>query len=179
MEVISRFTAPIAAKAQTRALHCGGAEHRESRSLPKRRLSKTSPDGRTVTSTESPILGPGYDPGSFFDEMFEAPGCARPHYLVLHEHLSGLDARTFDERRRAADVAFLHRGITFTVYSEDVGVERIFPFDLVPRVIPITEWMRLERGLAQRVLALNMSLADVYHGPVSYTHLTLPTILRV
>ena len=60
-------------------------------------------------------------------------------------------------------MAFLHRGITFTVYSEDEGVERIFPFDLVPRIIPRSEWDRLERGLAQRVLALNHFLGDIYH----------------
>ena len=117
-----------------------------------------------MTSPHEALLGPRYDPGTFFDEMFEAPGRARPHYRVLHEHLSGLDARTFDESRRAADVAFLHRGITFTVYSQDEGIERIFPFDLVPRIIPRTEWERLERGLAQRVAALNLFLGDLYHG---------------
>ena len=110
------------------------------------------------------ILGPDYDVGTFFDEMFEARGLARPHYRLLSDSLAGLDMRTFDERRRAADVTFLHRGITFTVYSQDEGIERIFPFDLVPRIIPRTEWERLERGLAQRVLALNHFLADIYHG---------------
>ncbi len=117
-----------------------------------------------MTPPASAILGQGYDPGTFFDEMFEAPGLPRPHYRVLHEHLSSLDARTFDERRRAADVAFLHRGITFTVYSQDEGIERIFPFDLVPRIIPRREWERLERGLVQRVAALNLFLADIYHA---------------
>jgi uncharacterized circularly permuted ATP-grasp superfamily protein len=117
-----------------------------------------------MTPPTSAILGRGYDPGTFFDEMFEAPGRPRPHYRVLHEHLTGLDARTFDERRRAADVAFLHRGITFTVYSQDEGIERIFPFDLVPRIIPRREWERLERGLSQRVAALNLFLADLYHA---------------
>lgn len=117
-----------------------------------------------MTPPTSAILGQGYDPGTFFDEMFEAPGLPRPHYRVLHEHLSSLDARTFDERRRAADVAFLHRGITFTVYSQDEGIERIFPFDLVPRIIPRGEWQRLEHGLSQRVAALNLFLADLYHA---------------
>ena len=72
-----------------------------------------------MSASRAAILGPGYDPGGFFDEMFEANGQARPHYRVLHEHLATLDAATFNERRRAADVAFLHRGITFTVYSQD------------------------------------------------------------
>jgi uncharacterized circularly permuted ATP-grasp superfamily protein len=64
----------------------------------------------------------------------------------------------------AADQVFLTQGITFTVYSERDNIERIFPFDLVPRVIPNSEWQRLERGLKQRVIALNLFLHDVYHG---------------
>jgi uncharacterized circularly permuted ATP-grasp superfamily protein len=110
------------------------------------------------------ILGPGYEPRPFFDEMFEAPGQVRPHYQGLYEQLCRLSPAEFEARRRAADLSFLHQGITFTVYSESEGIERIFPFDLVPRVIPRDEWDRLERGLTQRVTALNLFLQDVYHG---------------
>jgi uncharacterized circularly permuted ATP-grasp superfamily protein len=70
---------------------------------------------------------------------------------------------SFDERRHEADASFLYQGITFTVYQEDQGIERVFPFDLVPRVIPHDEWNRVERGLEQRVRALNAFLHDVYH----------------
>jgi uncharacterized circularly permuted ATP-grasp superfamily protein len=105
-----------------------------------------------------------YDPGPFFDEMFEAPGEVRAHYRALHDELRGLNPAGFDERRREADIQFLYQGITFTVYSQAEGTERIFPFDLVPRVVPRREWEWLERGLVQRVTALNLFLADVY-GP--------------
>jgi uncharacterized circularly permuted ATP-grasp superfamily protein len=69
-----------------------------------------------------------------------------------------------DERRRLADLSFLLQGITFAVYSDGRGMERLFPFDLVPRILPRSEWDRIERGLAQRVVALNLFLQDVY-GP--------------
>jgi uncharacterized circularly permuted ATP-grasp superfamily protein len=72
-------------------------------------------------------------------------------------------ARTqFEECRRLADLAFLLQGITFTVYSDGLGTERLFPFDLVPRILPREEWHRIERGLTQRVVALNLFLQDIY-----------------
>src|SRR6478735_7954011 len=105
-----------------------------------------------------------YDPGAFFDEMFEAPGLPRPHYRALAEQLTGLSVEEFEARRHAVDASFLNQGIGFTVYGEEEGLERIFPFDLIPRVIPGNEWNHLERGLVQRVRALNLFLDDVYHG---------------
>ena len=111
-----------------------------------------------------PVLNGAYTTDGFYDEMFVAPGCVRPHYRALAEHLSRLTVGEFDERRREADASFLHQGITFTVYSEEQGIERVFPFDLVPRIIPGQEWQRLSRGLEQRVRALNLFLHDVYHG---------------
>jgi uncharacterized circularly permuted ATP-grasp superfamily protein len=74
-----------------------------------------------------------------------------------------MTAADFSRRRQAADAAFLYQGITFTVYGQDQGIERIFPFDLVPRIIPAAEWRRLEEGLTQRVTALNLFLNDIYH----------------
>src|SRR5882672_3664145 len=94
-------------------------------------------------------LGQGYEPQPFFDEMFEAPDAVRPHYRLLFDELRRLAPAGFQERRREADVQFLYQGITFTVYSASEGTERIFPFDLLPRVIPPAEWQRLERGLIQ------------------------------
>ena len=112
---------------------------------------------------DQPVITGNYELGRFFDEMFEADGSPRPHYRVLLEHLTTLNAETFNERRRAADISFLYQGITFTVYGQQEGIERIFPFDLIPRVIPHAEWDNLSRGLAQRVTALNHFLHDVYH----------------
>jgi uncharacterized circularly permuted ATP-grasp superfamily protein len=105
----------------------------------------------------------GYSTGAFFDEMFVAPGQPHPHYQRLYERLGELSRADFDERLRLADIAFLYQGITFTVYSAQDGIERIFPFDLVPRIIPQSEWQLLDRGLRQRVTALNMFLHDIYH----------------
>jgi uncharacterized circularly permuted ATP-grasp superfamily protein len=104
-----------------------------------------------------------YEPGAFFDEMFEAPAVPRPHYRALAEQLSALSAEEFEERRHRVDVSFLNQGIGFTVYGQEEGLERIFPFDLIPRVIPHDEWAHIERGLVQRVRALNLFLHDIYH----------------
>src|SRR5277367_7158278 len=103
-----------------------------------------------------------YKPGDFFDEMFSAEGLVRPHYAALYERFQKLDREEFEQRRDAVDAAFLRQGITFTVYSDQQGTERIFPFDLMPRVIPAAEWTRIEAGLTQRMLALNLFLKDVY-----------------
>jgi len=115
------------------------------------------------------VLNPAYDSTSFFDEMFvpatESAGPAvRPHYRRLAERLGTLPAAEFDQRRAAVDLAFLRRGVTFTVYGDSESTERIFPFDLIPRVIPGSEWRRIEAGLIQRVTALNLFLDDIYHG---------------
>jgi uncharacterized circularly permuted ATP-grasp superfamily protein len=104
-----------------------------------------------------------YTDDGFFDEMFDAPGQPRPHYARLYERLSELSRAEFDERIRLADIAFLYQGITFTVYGGQEGIERIFPFDLAPRIIPQAEWQLLDRGLQQRMTALNMFLHDIYH----------------
>jgi uncharacterized circularly permuted ATP-grasp superfamily protein len=117
------------------------------------------------TSSKTSVLAPdgSYETGAFFDEMFEAPGRPRPHYRVLAEQLAALSVDEFEERRRAVEVSFLNQGIGFTVYGQEEGLERIFPFDLIPRVIPRGEWNHIERGLVQRVRALNLFLDDVYH----------------
>ncbi len=103
-----------------------------------------------------------YQPGDFFDEMFAAEGQVRPHYSTLFERFQHLDQEEFEQRRSAVDAAFLRQGITFTVYSDEQGTERIFPFDLMPRIIPNSEWVKIEAGLIQRMQALNMFLKDLY-----------------
>jgi uncharacterized circularly permuted ATP-grasp superfamily protein len=105
----------------------------------------------------------GYARQGFFDEMFAEGGRARRHYRRLLRRLETLSLKHLDERRQMADLAFLNQGITFTVYQDSQGTERIFPFDLVPRIIPASEWARIEAGLVQRITALNLFLHDVYH----------------
>ena len=104
----------------------------------------------------------GYELGGFYDEMFVAPGSPRPHYADVFQRLSGMSPSQFEERRQIADLSFLVQGITFTVYADGRGTERLFPFDLIPRIIPEAEWDHIERGLAQRVIALNLFLRDIY-----------------
>jgi uncharacterized circularly permuted ATP-grasp superfamily protein len=104
----------------------------------------------------------GYDPGGFYDEMFAGAGKPRPHCAKLFRKLAEMETGQFQERRKLADLAFLLQGITFTVYSDGRGMERLFPFDLIPRILPYSEWEQIERGLAQRVMALNLFLQDVY-----------------
>lgn len=94
--------------------------------------------------------------------MFAGPGEARPHYAGLFRALASMEPPEFEERRKLADRSFLLQGITFTVYSDGRGTERLFPFDLIPRIIPFHEWQRIEKGLTQRVIALNLFLRDVY-----------------
>jgi uncharacterized circularly permuted ATP-grasp superfamily protein len=103
-----------------------------------------------------------YQPDNFFDEMFASEGQVRPHYASLFQRFQNLDREEFDQRRTAVDAAFLRQGITFTVYSDQQGTERIFPFDLMPRIIPNSEWVKIEAGLTQRMLALNLFLKDIY-----------------
>ncbi|MEI8284431.1 MAG: circularly permuted type 2 ATP-grasp protein [bacterium] len=104
-----------------------------------------------------------YESEGFFDEMFEGDGKVRPHYQRILERFSEMDAQTFERKRALAEKAYLNQGITFTIYSGDEGTERIMPFDLVPRIIPSDEWKVLERGLEQRLRALNLFLHDIYH----------------
>ncbi len=104
-----------------------------------------------------------YDTGDFYDEMFEAPGVPRPHYRKVLERFQEMGTDEFELKRVLAAKTLLNQGVTFTVYSGNEGTERIFPFDLIPRIIPRHEWEHVERGLTQRITALNMFLHDIYH----------------
>jgi uncharacterized circularly permuted ATP-grasp superfamily protein len=103
-----------------------------------------------------------YSLGSAYDEMFDAQGVARPHYAALEDRLQVVDSAEMRQRQSAADLAFLNQGITFTVYGQGEGTERIFPYDLIPRIITAGEWAVLEAGLTQRITALNLFLKDLY-----------------
>jgi uncharacterized circularly permuted ATP-grasp superfamily protein len=119
--------------------------------------------GADVAAGADGGLTAGYDLGVFFDEMFESPDHPRPHYVPLAERLATMGAAELEERIRVANAFFLTQGIGFTVYGDDEGTNRIFPFDLVPRIVPADEWETIQRGLVQRLRALNLFLADIYH----------------
>jgi uncharacterized circularly permuted ATP-grasp superfamily protein len=104
-----------------------------------------------------------YTPEDFFDEMVSGDSVTRNHYQRFVERFGMVDREEFEAKRRAVDLAFLRQGITFNVYGDSQGTERIFPFDLIPRIIPANEWEHLERGLEQRITALNLFLHDIYH----------------
>lgn len=116
-----------------------------------------------VTSDEHPTLLASYDPGQAYDELLQAGRAPRPHYKALYDRLLSLPTDELNRRKSAADVSFLNQGITFTVYSSSEGTERIFPYDLIPRIIPGSEWTSVEQGLRQRLTALNLFLHDIYH----------------
>ena len=109
------------------------------------------------------MLFENYQTEGFFDEMFEADGTPRPHYRAVAEGLNHLPKDEYKSRQAAVEMAFMRGGVTFTVYNDSQGTERIFPFDCVPRVIPVEEWEVIEKGLIQRLTALNLFLHDIYH----------------
>jgi uncharacterized circularly permuted ATP-grasp superfamily protein len=98
-----------------------------------------------------------------YDEMFDEQASPRHQYEALYRRLFELSAASLRQRQQAADLTFLNQGITFTVYGNKEGTERIFPYDLLPRILTSDEWSVIERGLTQRIMALNMFLKDVYH----------------
>jgi uncharacterized circularly permuted ATP-grasp superfamily protein len=121
-------------------------------------LSSTSAKSETKLGIFKP-----YETKAYYDEMLTADGNVRQHYARFIEHFSTLSPEEFEAKRHAIDLAFLRQGITFNVYGDAQGTERVFPFDLMPRIIPSAEWEHLEKGLIQRITALNMFLHDIYH----------------
>ena len=99
-----------------------------------------------------------------YDEMRAADGEVRSHFRALADWLAETPAERVAEKRREADLLFHRVGITFAVYGDEEGAERLIPFDTIPRIIPKAEWDQLARGLKQRVDALNRFLHDIYHG---------------
>ncbi|QJQ94694.1 MULTISPECIES: circularly permuted type 2 ATP-grasp protein [Halomonadaceae] len=99
----------------------------------------------------------------FYDELMVSPGIPRDAARMLCEVLAGFDSEELAERKTAAEIAIRTMGITFTVYSEGSMIDRAWPFDIVPRIIPASEWRRTEAGLKQRVEALNLFIDDLYH----------------
>jgi uncharacterized circularly permuted ATP-grasp superfamily protein len=109
------------------------------------------------------VVFENYSTEGYFDEVFSADNEVRPHYRPILERFAAYGAAQFGRRRALAEMTFRNQGVTFTVYGDEQGTERTFPFDVLPRVIPAQEWQGIEKGLTQRVKALNMFLHDIYH----------------
>jgi len=124
-------------------------------------LPSGTPRRKNMNLTEKEWLA-GYEPGHFYDEFFTAEREPRPCARILIEKLHQLSREELAEKQRAAELSFLNMGITFTV-AGDGGTERIFPFDIIPRILEEKEWRTLERGLKQRIYALNLFIDDIYH----------------
>jgi uncharacterized circularly permuted ATP-grasp superfamily protein len=101
----------------------------------------------------------GYDPGGFYCEMLASPASA-----AVRERIARLSIEALKERATAANAELYNLGITFAVYSDDKAIDRVLPFDVLPRVLSAEEWRQLETGITQRITAINLLLADVYHG---------------
>ena len=105
----------------------------------------------------------GYNTDGFHDELLVEGGEPRPHARLLCETIDSLPAGELLDYQESAERLFLQMGITFNVYGDVSGAERIFPFDLIPRIVPAAEWTWIERGLQQRICALNLFIDDIYH----------------
>src|ERR1700737_2734948 len=121
-----------------------------------------------IVETDTPHRGGAealqrYELNGAYDEMFSAVDHPRKQYRPLHNLLLNLGPDELRRSKHEADQSFFNQGITFTVYGSDRGTERIFPHDLLPRIITAAEWEKIERGLTQRITALNLFLKDVYH----------------
>lgn len=104
-----------------------------------------------------------YDPEGFYDELIDEKGNPRPGVQLLVDKIESLPKGDLKLRQKEAEALLLKMGITFNVYGQDQGTEKIFPFDLIPRIIPDTDWQRIEAGLKQRIFALNEFLQDIYN----------------
>lgn len=104
-----------------------------------------------------------YQTGGFYDEMFLEDGTARLGATPLKQKIEQLSDGELRRRQKAAESSLLRQGITFTVYSDNRGTEKIWPFDLIPRIVEAEEWERIDAGLRQRIQALNLFINDIYH----------------
>ena len=103
-----------------------------------------------------------YQTENFYDEMFESDGRPRPRTALLADRLLSLSDGELERRQTAADLTLLNMGITFSVYGHSAGTEKVWPFDIIPRIVEFDEWNLIERGLKQRITALNLFIDDVY-----------------
>jgi uncharacterized circularly permuted ATP-grasp superfamily protein len=125
--------------------------------------SITSPQPYARKKTRSTIDWNQYEPGEFYDEIISGSGRARPATRSLVAFIRKQTIKHLVSRQHAADLAIQEMGITFTVYSEGQNIDRSWPMDIIPRIIPLQEWRILEEGLIQRLTALNMFIDDIYN----------------
>jgi len=104
-----------------------------------------------------------YDPEGFYDELIDDNGIPRPGVQLLVDRIESLPAGDLELKQKEAEALLLKMGITFNVYGQDEGTEKIFPFDIIPRIIPSHDWQQIESGLKQRIFALNEFLQDIYN----------------
>jgi uncharacterized circularly permuted ATP-grasp superfamily protein len=120
----------------------------------------------TITALQKPATAgtlDGYDPGHFYCELMGSPENQNRNLAALWQRLQGVELGKLRERAGDAERELFTLGITFTVYSERSAIDRILPFDVIPRVITATDWRKLDRGIKQRIKTLNLFLWDVYH----------------
>jgi len=116
-----------------------------------------------TTSVKGALTFRGYDTGGMYDELIDENGDPRPGAELLLRKIDSLEEGDLRRRQAAAERLLFRMGITFSVYGDAQGTEKIFPFDIIPRIVSADEWQRVERGLKQRIRALNLFIDDVYH----------------
>ena len=121
------------------------------------RLADNAPTKRVVMDFK------GYDSEEFYDEMLDEDGLPRAGAALLAQRIESLPEGELLEHQRAAEQSMLQLGITFNVYGSESGVEKIFPFDIIPRILEAEDWAVIDRGLKQRIMALNCFIDDIYH----------------
>ncbi|MBI3864538.1 MAG: circularly permuted type 2 ATP-grasp protein [Planctomycetia bacterium] len=120
-----------------------------------------------------------YQTDDFYDEMFEPDGRPRARTARLAERLTSLSDGELQRRQTSADLTLLNMGITFSVYGHSAGTEKVWPFDIIPRVVELDEWNRIERGLKQRITALNLFIDDCYSaGKILKDRVVPPELLH-
>jgi uncharacterized circularly permuted ATP-grasp superfamily protein len=133
--------------------------------------------GQSTSQDDTRCVLRGYDPNAFFCEMLRPGQPPHPGLSLLRSRFERLPISSLRNRAADAERDLLERGITFTVYSDATAIDRILPFDLIPRVITADEWQQIETGVIQRVRTLNMFLHDIYHGRKVLADRIVPTEL--
>ena len=121
-----------------------------------------------------PIDWKSYQPGEFHDELISSPGNPRKHARVLAKYLASLSQQELQHRKDSVEHAIKTMGISFTVYSEAGNIDRQWPFDLIPRIIPSKEWAKTSKGLEQRLHALNCFINDIYNDGLIFKDKVVP-----
>ena len=127
------------------------------------RRRETARQFQSQGEPEQSLSFAGYESAGFYDEMFDEAGEPRADCRPLFHRIQAMPPDDLVRRQRAADRSMVQLGITFNVYGDRHGPERIIPFDIIPRIVCRDEWAVLERGLRQRITALNMLIDDLYH----------------